>query len=237
MNRKKKSILIILTIFILVIALCLSLFYISKSRNFQFFGEIVCSLSNEDKIIALTFDDGPTENTAAILDKLDELNVVATFFVCGNNIEERPEDAKAIVEAGHVLGNHSFSHQRMLLKFYDFYKDEIDKTNELIRESGYEQEIFFRPPYCKKLFGLPYYLNSIGMVTVTWDMEPETVLGFNAKPEEIAQYVIDNVESSSIILLHPMYNKDNVLLALDILVPELRSQGYTFSTIPDMYKE
>lgn len=236
MNKKKKYIFIIMTLF-LGIAFSLSLFYISKSRNFQFFGEIVNSLPNEDKAIALTFDDGPTENTAAILKKLDELNVVATFFVCGNNIEERTEDAKSIVDAGHVLGNHSFSHQRMLLKSYDFYKNEIDKTNELIRSIGYEREIFFRPPYCKKLFGLPYYLDGIGIVTVTWDLEPETVLGFNAKSEDIAQYVIDNIESGSIVLLHPMYNRDSVLPALDIFVPELRSQGYTFSTIPDMYKE
>lgn len=114
---------------------------------------------------------------------------------------------------------------------------EVNQTNELIRASGYNEEIFFRPPYGKKLFVLPYYLNQINMTTITWSIEPETILGNDASSEEIAQYVIDNSESGSIILLHPMYNTDNVLAALDILVPELQEQGYTFCTVSDLYDE
>lgn len=159
------------------------------------------------------------------------------FFVCGLGIDARPEDAKAIVQAGHELGNHSYSHKRMILKSYAFCKKEVDQTNELIRASGYDGEIFFRPPYGKKLFVLPYYLNQIGMTTIMWNIEPETFLGADASPDDIAQYVIDNVESGSIILLHPMYKTENVLAALDILIPELQEQGYTFCTISDLYNE
>ncbi|SHJ58391.1 hypothetical protein [Thermoclostridium caenicola] len=70
-----------------------------------------------------------------------------------------------------------------------------------------------------------------------WSIEPKTVLGADASPEDIAQYVIDNVEGGSIILLHAMYNTENVLAALDILIPELQRQGYTFCTIFDLYDE
>ena len=73
------------------------------------------------------------------------------------------------------------------------------------------------------------------MVTAMWSVEPETELGFDATPEEIAQYVLDNVQSGSIILLHPMYSPENVLAALDILVPALRERGYTFATVPELY--
>lgn len=236
--RKTKICRILLLGSVLLIIFCfITLFFVSKSRNFQFFGELITSIPNDDNKIALTFDDGPTKNTKLILDKLDKLGIKATFFVCGAGIDARLEDAKAIVQAGNELGNHSYSHQRMVLKSYAFCKDEVDQTNALVRASGYNKEIFFRPPYGKKLFVLPYYLNQIGMTTIMWSVEPETVLGANASPDDIAQFTINHVESGSIILLHPMYNAENVLLALDILVPELQKQGYTFSTVSDLYDE
>lgn len=237
MKKTRKRILLFLVIVLLLIICTITLYYVSKSRIIQFFGEIITSIPNGDKKIALTFDDGPTENTSAILDKLDEMEVKATFFVCGAEINARPQDAKAIVEAGHELGNHSYSHKRMILKPYAFCKEEVERTNELIWASGYVGEIFFRPPYGKKLFVLPYCLNQIGMTTIMWSIEPKTVLGADASPEDIAQYVIDNVEGGSIILLHAMYNTENVLAALDILIPELQRQGYTFCTIFDLYDE
>jgi chitin deacetylase len=235
MGRVKRRVVLSLAIFTALIACGVALFFISKARSFQFFGEIASAVPNDGKRIALTFDDGPTENTAAILERLEALDVKATFFVCGADAQKRPDDAQAIAQAGHALGNHSYSHQRMVLKSYSFVKEEVDRTNELIRESGYEGEIFFRPPYGKKLFALPFYLDRIGMATAMWSVEPETYLGFDAAPEAIAQYMIDNVESGSIILLHPMYNPDRVLAALDIAVPALKDQGYAFCTVPELY--
>lgn len=237
MPKIKKRILIILLFILILFSCLLILFNLSKSRTFQFFGEIVSSIPNNDKKIALTFDDGPTENAAKILEKLDELDIKATFFLCGTDIEKRPDDVKSIISSGNAVGNHSYSHTRMIAKSCGFIKQEVDKTNSLIINSGYTDTIFFRPPYGKKLFFLPYYLSKKDTVTVMWSMEPETVLGFDATAEEIAQYVIDNVKSGSVILLHPMYNPDNILPALDIIVPELKKQGYTFCTIPQLYNE
>lgn len=218
-----------------LLAVCgIALLSVSKARSFQFFGELVSAVPNDGNLIALTFDDGPTENTSAILEKLATLDVKATFFLCGAAIEARPDDARAIAEAGHAIGNHSFSHRRMVLKSYGFIKNEIDRTNELIRESGYSGDIFFRPPYGKKLFALPWYLDRIGMVTAMWSIEPETDLGFGASPEAIANALIQDVESGSIILLHPMYNPEDVLAALDIVVPALKEQGYVFVTVPEL---
>lgn len=100
-----------------------------------------------------------------------------------------------------------------------------------------ELSIFFRPPYGKKLLVLPYYLSQIGMTTIMWSIEPETDLGYDASPDDIAQYVIDNVENGSIILFHPMYNAENVLAALNIIVSELQKQRYMFCTVSDIYDE
>lgn len=80
MKKTRKYLFLLVLIVVLVIICSISLFFVSKSRTFQFFGEIHTSIPNEDNKIALTFDDGPTENTAAILNKLNELEVSATFF-------------------------------------------------------------------------------------------------------------------------------------------------------------
>ncbi len=234
MRKKRKLLFIIMTSFLLVTAIAISLFSISKSRSFQFFGTIYSSFPNDEKKIALTFDDGPSANTQLIIKKLKELDIPATFFVCGAEIYQKPEEAKALVDAGYDLSNHSYSHKRMLLKSYLFCKEELERTNELIRDSGYTGEIFFRPPYGKKLFVLPFYLNKVDMPCIMWDIEPETVLGFDATAVEIADYTINNVQSGSIILLHPMFNPENILPALEIIVSSLQEKGYTFCTVAQL---
>ena len=151
-------------------------------------------------------------------------------------IDDRKEDSKEIVKREHCIGNHSYSHKRMIGVSYNFCKDEIEKTNALIREIGYEKEIYFRAPYFKKLFALPLYLNNTNMISVTCDVEPETFLGFDATSDELSSYVIENVENGSIILMHPMYN-ENSLDAVEKMVLELKKQGYTFCRLDDLINE
>lgn len=100
------------------------------------------------KVIALTFDDGPNENTLPILDILKRHNVKATFFCIGKNIEKHPEILKRIIEEGHVVGNHSYSHS----SFFDFYRkdrvmEEIRKTDALIESISGKKVQLFRPPF------------------------------------------------------------------------------------------
>lgn len=100
------------------------------------------------KIIALTFDDGPNENTLSILDILKKMNVKAAFFCIGKNIKKHPEILKRIMEEGHIVGNHSYSHSN----FFDFYRknrliEEIQKTDALIESISGKKTQLFRPPY------------------------------------------------------------------------------------------
>ncbi len=100
------------------------------------------------KIIALTFDDGPNENTLSILDLLKKKNAKATFFCIGKNIDKHPEILKRIMEDGHIVGNHSYSHSN----FFDFYRknrliEEIRKTDALIESMTGKKAQLFRPPY------------------------------------------------------------------------------------------
>jgi len=127
--------------------------------------------------------------------------VKATFFLIGADIEKNKGETEKIIAEGHEIGNHSFSHNRMVLVSHAFVKNEIEKTDELIRNSGYQEEILFRPPYGKKLFTLPFYLSQNNRKSITWDVEPET---YSEKSDEIIAHTLENTKNGSIILLHVM---------------------------------
>jgi len=228
--------LVCFSIVILVVVSAAGLWRISNSRTFQFFGEIVPRVKTSRKIVALTFDDGPTsEGTGQILTILSEEHVKATFFVIGGELEQNLEEGKKIVAAGHELGNHSYSHVRMLLVTPSFVRDEIERTDQLIRNTGYQGEILFRPPYGKKLFTLPYYLSRTGRKTITWDIEPDSYPEIAADAERIANYVAAAVRPGSIIILHVMYpNRRESLKSVKRIVERLRAEGYEFKTVSEL---
>ena len=224
-----------------IVLMCLCLAYItfkiSKSRDFQFFGGIVKSVDTDDKVIALTFDDGPNHNTDKIIEILGDLNVKATFYVTGREVKENMSEAEKLVKAGHELGNHSYSHQKMIFKTPWFVKNEIDKTNQLIKQAGYQGEIHFRPPYFKKLLFLPHYLAKNNINTILCDIEPETELGFKANAEQLSNYTIKHTKEGSIILLHIMYeSRSEALKALPKIVNGLREKGFNFVTVSELFK-
>lgn len=232
----KKLLKIILWI-ILLLGIAFLLFEVSKSRNFQFFGGLVNKAETEDKVAAMTFDDGPGVNTDEILTILREEDVKATFYLTGKEIEQHMEDAKKIVGEGHEIGNHSYSHSRMVLKSHTFIKEEIEKTDDLIRQTGYEGEIHFRPPYGKKLFLLPYYLSKQERKTVLWNIEPESFPDIEGDADKITEYVAENIEPGSIILLHVMYeSREESLKSVKKIIASLKEQGYQMTTVSDLLK-
>lgn len=203
-----------------------------NARNYQLFGNITSHVETNDKVVALTFDDGPTKNTDAILSLLDDFQVKATFFLIGKDIKEHPEEARKIAAAGHQIGNHTYSHKRMVLKSPAFIKHEIEKNDDLIAEIGYTKSIVVRPPYGKKLIGFPYYLYKHQRETITWNLEPDT---FFTQADEKVRYVKENIRPGSIILMHPMYDSmENELQAIEEILQTLLDEGYTFVTIDEL---
>ncbi|TGB03778.1 polysaccharide deacetylase family protein [Halobacillus salinus] len=228
----KKILIRIAVVLVTLVILMYGTYKWMNARSFQAFGELTRKVETEEKVVALTFDDGPTENVEELLPILEKYDAKATFFLIGKDMEEHMEEAKAIVEAGHQVGNHTYNHNPMVFKRYSFYQSEVDRTNELIREAGYERDIDFRPPYGKKLIGLPYYLQKQDMETIMWNLEPDT---YYSKPEEKVAYVEDNVTPGSIILTHPMYDDTGqALKAVEGILQSLTQQGYTFVTVDEL---
>ncbi len=207
-----------------------------NSHTFQFFGAIVPRISTSTKVVALTCDDGPTMTaTDEILGMLANLRVKATFLVIGAELERNMGAGRKIVAAGHELGNHSYSHVRMILVTPSFVRQEIEETDRLIREAGYEKEITFRPPFGKKLLALPYYLSKTGRKTITWDVEPDSNDEIAKDSGRIVEQARSRVRPGSIILLHPMYPKRrNSLRAIPGIVETLKQEGYSFLTVTEL---
>ena len=231
----RKFLLSTAVILIILMVATHSLNELTKSRNFQLLGEIMAKGETTEKVVALTFDDGPAENTEEILEILRSENTKATFFLTGYEMEMNMEATKKIVQEGHEIGNHSYSHKRMIFKSPAFIKDEIERTDELIRQAGYQGDIHFRPPNARKLLFLPHYLQSQGRKTIMWSMEPDSFPEIARDAGKIVEHVLENVEPGSIILLHVMYeNREQSLRSVKGIIEGLKQQGYTFVTVSEL---
>ena len=193
----------------------------------------------EVKVVALTYDDGPSyPYTNQLLNILDRYQVKATFFEIGRNIEKHPEIVPMIVARGHELANHSYSHTDMMFKPREFLLSEIEKTDQLLQELGVKQDsISFRPPFGRRSVVLSYLLSQMHKKLIMWDvnsLDYEKAL----TAEDIANRVIDNVRSGSIVLMHDSGgDRSKTLAATQAIVKTLQSKGYVFKTVSELLKK
>lgn len=185
--------------------------------------------------VFLTFDDGPNEPyTSQILDILGSAQVKASFFTCGKNVEYYPNVARRIVNEGHIIGNHAYSHLR-LLSLAGLLAKEIEKTTEIIQEITGVRTKFFRPPFGMLTPWLIFYLRRHGYKLILWDV---IAYDWRQPPSEIiAKRVIKKVRSNSIILLHDGYDtrhnsdRSQTVGAVPLIIEGLEKKGYIFETI------
>ncbi|HSL70093.1 MAG TPA: polysaccharide deacetylase family protein [Longimicrobiales bacterium] len=204
-----------------------------KSRTVQLFGDLVTAVSTTDSVIALTFDDGPSApHTDSVLNLLRAARVRATFFVTGGALAQHPELGRKIVEQGHELGNHSYSHHRMVFKSQGTIRHEIEATDSLIRRAGFDGPIHFRPPYGKRLLGLPWYLARANRITVLATLEPDSRYH---TAHEMVEHVIEGARPGSIVLLHvDLRPRSEERRALPRIIDGLRNEGYEFVTVSEL---
>ena len=229
----------ILATFLLATALLFGLWKLSNARRYQIAGELVARVARTDSVVALTFDDGPTPAyTDEVLAILRAHGVKATFFVTGRETEHNLKEAEQIVAEGHELGNHSFSHPRLVFKRTARIREEVERTDAAIRRAGYQGPIYFRPPYGKKLLMLPLYLARAGRTTIMWDVEPESYHEVAQQGARIATHVFERVQPGSIILLHLMYEgRATSREALPLIIDGLRERGYRFVTVGELLQK
>lgn len=203
------------------------------ARTFQLTGRLVSRVDITEKVVALTLDDGPSGHTAEVLRILDAARVPATFYLTGSELQRHPEAGAAIARAGHEIGNHSYSHRRMVLVSPATVAEEVERTDTAIAATGYRGPVTFRPPHGKKLWALPRYLAEHDRTTVTWDVAADSEGDPDA--ETIVEDTVRSVRPGSIILLHVMYDgRAASRAALPRIVDRLRGDGYRFVTVSEL---
>lgn len=167
-----------------------------------------------------------------ILEILEEFGAKATFFICGRKGEKYPEILRAIVERGHRVGNHTYSHSRFLT-YMGILRGEIERTERIIYEITSHNTRLFRPPWGIAQPWLKRYLKKRGYQLVLWDIDTEDWKGISG--EVIAKRIEANIKDNAIILLHDgdsaREKKQNTLSALQIILPFFQEEGFSFQAL------
>jgi peptidoglycan/xylan/chitin deacetylase (PgdA/CDA1 family) len=200
-----------------------------NSSTFQLFGDYVARVDTSEKVVALTFDDGPhPAHTPGVLAVLDEHQVKATFFMMGRNVERYPAVARDVWRRGHEIGNHSYSHPKLVLMSPRRVREEIERTDELLRGIGVSGDIHFRPPHASKFIVLPWVLVQMNKLSVLGDVDPEE---WKRRPAAVmTESILRQVRPGSIIGLHDPLGPETLRTLQDIL-PALAARGYRFETV------
>lgn len=230
-----------------VVALCIAigalgiaswlLTALARSTTNQVIGTLVDRVNTNERVVALTLDDGPApEMVSDVLAMLEAKQVKATFFVTGDAMHDAPEAGRRLVAAGHELGNHTWSHQHMVFKWPSVIRNEIEFTDAQIRAAGEQGEIYVRPPYGWKLFGLPFYLWRHGRTSVTWDIPADIDASYASGSSAVrATDIAARVRPGSIILLHVWYPSRNASFQLlGPMIDAVRANGYRFVTVREL---
>ena len=213
----------------------------------QLLAPSVAQVPNRWRQIALTFDDGPSASTPALLELLAKYRVRATFFVCGKNVKRLPHIARAIVEAGHELGNHTHHHLRLCPRLgWDL---NVLNAREMLREMRKAQTCihhhtgiwprYFRAPYGLRWFGLREAQRKLNVQGVTWSVGGHD---WEWPRDRIASHLLRNTEPGGIVCLHDgrdiRVDADlrEMLAALETVLPVWRARGFRIGTVHDLMR-
>jgi len=185
------------------------------------------------KKVAITFDDGPVENTVKILEILDKYNVKASFFSIGKNIEKNPEIFKSILQKGHFVGNHSYSHTRKM-GFLSTAKivEEIQKCDEVAMKIGGVKLKSFRPPFGVINPKTKKALEITGHKVIGWNVRSYDAV-LNSK-RYILNRILKKIKPGDVILLH-----DSNIQTVDILeqlLLFLQTNHYTILRVDNLFQ-
>lgn len=203
-------------------------------------GQSAPPAATESKQVALTFDDGPdAKYTPLILDILKEHDVKATFFVVGKQSEAYPDVLKRIHEEGHAIGNHSFAHADLSKLSAEEVQEEIAAADEAIERIVGVSSALFRAPYGAESEAMKKCLADAKRELVRWTVDTRDWAG--TSPEEMMETVHKQLKPGGIILMHSFGGKkgklDNTVEVLPQLIEELKKQGYSFVTVPELSKK
>jgi peptidoglycan/xylan/chitin deacetylase (PgdA/CDA1 family) len=187
-------------------------------------------------IIYFTFDDGPAEDTAAMLDVLAQHGAKATFFVVGGMVQKNPHLLRAEAEAGHYIGNHTLTHPHLEGMPYEDYLREMEETAAAVQHAAGDlltidgRMHLMRPPYGSIDENTAPWSRELGYDMVLWDIDPND--WSESGTDSIASQVLAEAKPGAIVLLHDGGgDRSQTVAALKQILPELTAKGYVFHSL------
>lgn len=213
--------------------------YQTMAPTGQWCGRTFTSLERGTKQIALTYDDGPNHpHTLKLLEVLAKHEVRSTFFMIGRYVRERPDIVRAVAQAGHVIGNHTFTHPLLIFKSADETRSQLLNCRQALTDAIGEHSNLFRPPFGGRRPATLRIARELGLETVMWNV---TGYDWNAPPAAaIEKKVIQQMHGGDVILLHDGGHKQmgadrsQTVIATDNLIRRYKDQGFDFVTIAEM---
>jgi len=213
--------------------------YQSMAPTGQWYGRTFTSLARGAKQIALTYDDGPNDpHTLLLLEVLARHNVRATFFLIGRYVQQRPDIVREVVKAGHVIGNHTFTHPLLIFKSTAEVRRELTDCRATIQDAVGEHSNIFRPPFGGRRPAVLRIARELGLEPIMWSL---TGYDWNAPPAVVIEKKVSRrIRGGDVILLHDGGHKQmgadrsQTVLATDHLITRYKSEGYDFVTIQQM---
>jgi peptidoglycan-N-acetylglucosamine deacetylase len=193
--------------------------------------------SAEKHTLALTFDDGPSEGTEQVLELLEKYRVPATFFQVGMNVERLPEVARAVVAAGHEIGNHSYSHARLYCRSKTTIEMEFARAQDAIGSTTGVVPRLMRPPFGVRWFGFREMQRNLQLMGIMWTV---IALDWKLKGSTIARRLLKSASNGGIFCLHDgrelqvKPDLSETLRALREALPALQDRGYKFETVSQL---
>jgi peptidoglycan/xylan/chitin deacetylase (PgdA/CDA1 family) len=216
--------------------------YQSMAPTGQWFGRTFTGLSRGSNQLALTYDDGPNDpHTQRLLEVLARHNVHATFFLIGRYVQQRPDIVRELVKAGHVVGNHTFTHPLLIFKSARELGSELDHCTQALTDAVGTHSNLFRPPFGGRRPAALRIARRMGLEPVMWDV---TGYDWNATTAESIEHKVGSqIRGGNVILLHDGGHREfgadrsYTVTATDRLISRYQSEGYEFVTIPQMMRK
>ena len=227
---------ILLLIVGFIIILSGAIYWLFMSSFSQVFGPYQWRVNTTDKVVALTFDDGPNEPyTSDLVDYLDNKGVKATFFQVGKCVQRYPETTKKMVRSGHVIGNHSLSHEFHKFFTEPGFDDQVSQNQKILTDTIGKTPALFRSPWLWRQPRLLKTLRKYKLTPVSGEF-CHSMEVFQIDGERIAKAALRKVKPGAIIIFHDGFdsrggNRSQTIKAAKIVVDHLLENGYKMVTI------
>ncbi|MFA5116196.1 MAG: polysaccharide deacetylase family protein [Candidatus Omnitrophota bacterium] len=241
MKKKIKKILIAFIIALAVISLGVALFTVFYDQAVLVRRGTVYHPKVNEKVVALTFDDGPSPVwTPQILDELKRAGIKATFFMLGKHVAQYPDIAKRAAQEGHEIENHSYTHHGLINYKMDQLEKEIDDTEAVIKETTGRTTKYFRPPKAWATDKEKRKIKGMGYETVLWSLNSKDWVTFHDK--QIRGYILRHIRPGDIILFHDSGavfsteggDRRQTVKTIFRLAEQLKEKGYKFVTVSEL---